>query len=72
MGFVIPAGIKEPFEKLPTGYIVFNIDKVTEGDLGKEGGSSLWVPGGSHCGGAERGHRHHQGGAVLFGDSPHR
>ena len=37
MGFVIPAGIKEPFEKLPTGYIVFNIDKVTEGDLGKEG-----------------------------------
>jgi hypothetical protein len=37
MGFVIPVGIKEPFEKLPTGYIVFNIDKVTEGDLGKEG-----------------------------------
>ena len=24
MGFVIPVGIKEPFEKLPTGYIVFN------------------------------------------------
>ena len=37
MGFKIPAGIKEPFEKLPTGYIMFNIDKITEGDLGKEG-----------------------------------
>lgn len=37
MGFKIPVGIKEPFEKLPTGYIMFNIDKVTEGDLGKEG-----------------------------------
>ena len=37
MGFVIPVGIKEPFEKLPTGYIVFNIDKISEGDLGKEG-----------------------------------
>ena len=37
MGFAIPTGIQEPFEKLPTGYIVFNIDKVTEGDLGKEG-----------------------------------
>ena len=37
MGFTIPVGIKEPFEKLPTGYIMFNIDKVTEGDLGKEG-----------------------------------
>ena len=36
MGFKIPAGIKEPFEKLPTGYIMFNIDKITEGDLGKE------------------------------------
>ena len=31
MGFVIPVGIKEPFEKLPTGYIVFNIDKISEG-----------------------------------------
>jgi hypothetical protein len=37
MGFKIPVGIKEPFEKLPTGYIMFNIDKVSEGDLGKEG-----------------------------------
>ena len=37
MGFKIPVGIKDPFEKLPTGYIVFNIDKVSEGDLGKEG-----------------------------------
>ena len=37
MGFKIPVGIKEPFEKLPTGYIMFNIDKITEGDLGKEG-----------------------------------
>ena len=37
MGFVIPVGIKEPFEKLPTGYIVFNIDKISEGGLGKEG-----------------------------------
>jgi hypothetical protein len=37
MGFVIPAGIKAPFEQLPTGFIVFNIDEVIEADLGKEG-----------------------------------
>lgn len=34
MGFQIPTGIQEPFEKLPTGYIVFNIDGIEEGMLG--------------------------------------
>lgn len=37
MGFVIPTGIKDAFEQLPTGYIVFNIDDVQEGQFGKEG-----------------------------------
>lgn len=37
MGFKIPEGIKAPFEQLPTGFILFNIDEVIEGDLGKEG-----------------------------------
>lgn len=34
MGFQIPVGIQEPFEKLPTGFIVFNIDSIEEGMLG--------------------------------------
>ena len=37
MGFKIPTGIKAPFEQLPTGYVLFNIDEIIEGDLGKEG-----------------------------------
>ena len=41
MGFVIPVGIKEPFEKLPTGYIVLNIDKISW-PLLKHLGAIVW------------------------------
>lgn len=34
MGFQIPVGIQEPFEKLPTGFIVFNIDGCEDGMMG--------------------------------------
>ena len=34
MGFQVPAGIKEPFEKLPPGVIRFKIEGGTEGDVG--------------------------------------
>lgn len=37
MGFTVPTGIKAPFEQLPTGYVLFNIDEIIEGDLGKDG-----------------------------------
>ena len=34
MGFVVPVGIKEPFEKLPPGYVKFKIGQGAEGDVG--------------------------------------
>ena len=42
MGFVIPVGIKPPFEKLPTGFILFNIDGIADGDLAKAGDPEIY------------------------------
>lgn len=36
MGFVIPVGIKEVFEQLEKGYILFKIENVAAGDLAKQ------------------------------------
>lgn len=37
MGWTMPTEIKPPFENLPTGFFVANIDEVQEGMVGKQG-----------------------------------